>query len=494
MKSTKRFRTLLITALTPALLAALPAAATPAHAATTAARYDASGKITPAGGPTAPLLQLGGRGAGPRLTPSAALGIPSLGAPSVIIPQPECPPGLKCKFVPAAYQQDDPADKSNYGNYDLADRPSNGPGINTIVIHDTEGSLQDTLKAFQDPTFYASAHYIIDTDGTVYQTVQTKNIAWHAGNWYVNEHSIGIEHVGHAATGSTDYTPAMYNASARLVRYLATKYNIPLDRQHLLGHDNVTAPTTGLIAGMHTDPGPFWNWQLYLAMIGVPVKPTATPGSPLLTIAPAWGLNQPPLTDCTAGPCDLLPDQPANFVYLHTAPSDTAPLLSDPALHPDHSAGTTSITDWSARAVYGQQFAVADRQDDWVAIWYGGQKGWFRNPGGIVGAMPARGQSITPRAGLTTIPVYGRAYPEATAYAGTQVPVQAVTPLQYTIAAGQTYVTTGTVPTDYYWAWTIDSSLPDDHTLITGQDHYLEIQFNGRNAYVKAADVTVSSN
>ncbi|MGW0624880.1 hypothetical protein ACWD3P_46615, partial [Streptomyces sp. NPDC002765] len=32
------------------------------------------------------------------------------------------------------------------------------------------------------------------------------------------------------------------------------------------------------------------------------------------------------------------------------------------------------------RAESGQQYAVADRYKDWTAIWYLGQKAWFRNP------------------------------------------------------------------------------------------------------------------
>ncbi|HVQ43497.1 MAG TPA: peptidoglycan recognition family protein [Candidatus Saccharimonadia bacterium] len=481
--------------LAPAISFASPP---PDPAPATSLQFKASGKTAASSLPLPQLRALAGRGAGPSaaITPTA---------PSLLNPRPECPPGLTCKFVPAAYQQDDPADPSNYGNYDLANRPSGGlrsqPGvglaINSVVIHDTEGSLANTLAVFQDPTQYRSAHYVIDTDGTVYQMIQTKNVAWHAGNWYVNEHSIGIEHVGHAAQGGTEYTPAMYRSSALLVRYLASRFNIPLDRQHIVGHDNVSAPIPGLMAGMHYDPGPFWNWQYYQALLGIPVVPTAALGSPLVTIAPNWPINQPPTIGCApdGSNCAPLPKQPANFVYLHTAPSDTAPLLSDAALHPDGSPGTIHIDDWSATAAYGQQFALADHHDDWTAIWYAGQKAWFRNPAQILAALPTRGQLIKPRADLASIPVYGRAYPEAAAYAGKQVPVQAIMPIQYTIPAGQAYATTGPVPTDYYWSWYIDASFnPDDHTVIVGTERYLEIQLGHRTAYVKASDVDISTN
>jgi hypothetical protein len=180
-------------------------------------------------------------------------------------------------------------------------------------------------------------------------------------------------------------------------------------------------------------------------------------------------------------------------VYLLALPGDSSPLLTDALLSV---SGTTRIDEWSAKATYGQQFAVASRTTinhvNWTGIWYGGTIGWFKNQANVRNAAPTSGQIITPRAGLTTIPVYGRAYPEVAAYT-TKVPVQSVVPLTYTIGTNQKYATTGLTPTDYYWAWNIDSSLPDDHTTIIGQDKYYEIQYNHRTAYVRAADVTVSA-
>ncbi len=38
-----------------------------------------------------------------------------------------------------------------------------------------------------------SSHFAIDNDGTIYQMVDTQNIAWHAGNRGVNNTSIGID-------------------------------------------------------------------------------------------------------------------------------------------------------------------------------------------------------------------------------------------------------------------------------------------------------------
>ena len=38
-----------------------------------------------------------------------------------------------------------------------------------------------------------SSHFVIDNDGTIYQMVDTQNVAWHAGNRKVNNVSIGID-------------------------------------------------------------------------------------------------------------------------------------------------------------------------------------------------------------------------------------------------------------------------------------------------------------
>lgn len=92
-------------------------------------------------------------------------------------------------------------------------------------------------------------------------------------------------------------------------------------------------------------------------------------------------------------------------------------------------------------------------------------------------------------------PVYGRAYPEATAYPST-IAAQAVTPIEYTIPAGQAYVLTDAhVTTDYYYyAKTFNGAgVPDDRTDVTGTDRYLQVNIAHRVVYVRAADVDVAS-
>ena len=123
-------------------------------------------------------------------------------------PNVECPKSIPCESIPAPYVQYGPTPGA-YGNHDLAARDTAaGPGSQYIVIHDTEASWDTTLKLVQDPT-YVSWHYSVrSSDGLIAQHVPTKDVAWHAGNWYVNMHSIGIEHEGFAPSGATWYSRA----------------------------------------------------------------------------------------------------------------------------------------------------------------------------------------------------------------------------------------------------------------------------------------------
>jgi hypothetical protein len=162
-------------------------------------------------------------------------------------------------------------------------------------------------------------------------------------------------------------------------------------------------------------------------------------------------------------------------------------------LHPDGSSGTTADSDWGDKATTGETFVFAGQSGNWTAIWFSGRKAWFYNPPGTQQkALYTSGEVITPKAGLTSIPVYGAAYPEGSAYPSA-VPVKNVVKLTYTIPAGQAYPTIGTVPADYYYAATINSSLPDDHTVIIGTTAYDQISFNHRRFFVRASDVTATS-
>lgn len=68
-----------------------------------------------------------------------------------------------------------------------------------------------------DPTYLAWNYSLRSSDGHVAQHLAPQDIGWHAGNWYINTHSVGLEHEGYAATGALWFSEPMYRSSARLV-------------------------------------------------------------------------------------------------------------------------------------------------------------------------------------------------------------------------------------------------------------------------------------
>lgn len=119
-----------------------------------------------------------------------------------------------------------------------------------IVIHVMDGTLTGTDSWFQNGSAAAgrpvSAHYGIGQNGEVHQYVKEEDGAWHAGriqnptfslfkgaNINPNLYTIGIEHEGKADTA---WSPAMKAASAELIREICGRWNIPIDRNHIIGH------------------------------------------------------------------------------------------------------------------------------------------------------------------------------------------------------------------------------------------------------------------
>ncbi|MYZ35381.1 MULTISPECIES: N-acetylmuramoyl-L-alanine amidase [unclassified Streptomyces] len=143
-------------------------------------------------------------------------------------------------------------------NWRRADRPDDYV-VDRVVIHVVQGSYQVALKVFRDPAHGAASHYVVRKDGHVAQMIRELDVAYHAGNRAYNERSIGIEHEGWVDRKSS-FTDAMYRSSARLTAGICARYEIPVDREHIIGH--VEVPGTD-----HTDPGPYWDWDRYMELV-----------------------------------------------------------------------------------------------------------------------------------------------------------------------------------------------------------------------------------
>lgn len=197
--------------------------------------------------------------------------------------------------------QPQPQDTPEFAGAEWFETPQNNkwsPGrdgnpVTMIAIHDTEGGWDASVATLQnDPG--KSVHYIIDADGSrVGQFIHEADTGWHVGNWYYNQHMVGIEHVGFAA--EDDYQTALYETSGKLVRDIAKRQGLGpngdgsgLDRSILVGHQEV--PDGGSIAqdsppcadspgtclksanyggsNNHRDPGINWEWCQYMEIVG----------------------------------------------------------------------------------------------------------------------------------------------------------------------------------------------------------------------------------
>jgi N-acetylmuramoyl-L-alanine amidase len=169
-----------------------------------------------------------------------------------------------------------PANPHNYAHVHRS-----AGAIRIVVIHTIEGSYGGAISWFRNSRARASANFVVSRDGAVTQMVSTSAVAWHAGNGYVNAHSVGIEHEGFTNVRYT-VTDAEYRGSAQLLAQLVRRYRIPLDRSHVIGHNQVPDPRHPWLKGgfaHHTDPGPYWDWTRYLAYVRAYL--TGTPPPPL---------------------------------------------------------------------------------------------------------------------------------------------------------------------------------------------------------------------
>ncbi|ROQ31817.1 N-acetylmuramoyl-L-alanine amidase [Streptomyces sp. PanSC19] len=400
-------------------------------------------------------------------------------ASTTATPTADCPSGLNCNFVPV---RTDPANP-NKRNYTLADRPNQGVDIRQIVIHDTEGGYDGSLDALTNPNVPGSAHYLIRaSDGLVTQMLENKNLAWHAGNWTHNMHAIGVEHEGFAIKEGSWYTEPQYRSSAALVKYLANKYGVPIDREHIIGHDEVALQTDTGVANLHWDAGPYWDWNYYMSLLGAPQGDKGAggllrAGQVVRVVPPFTTANQPALT--TGG--TAVPGRPSNFGYLYTSPSTSATTLKDPY----YTSGWTEGSNYGNKVRAGGLYVVAEAQNDWTAIWYAGQKAWFQNPGGQYTVPVSGATTVKLKAGLASTKVFGRSFPDTAAYtaAGLEAPGDENAPLsKFDFLSDQAYVKAGPAVKGDDWFGSAQKN-------VVGNVLFVPIRFHHKIVWVKQDDI-----
>ena len=143
--------------------------------------------------------------------------------------------------------------------------------VTMLVMHYTGmQTMQIALDRMTDPTSEVSAHYMIDTDGTIYQLVDESKRAWHAGHAFWrgiqdgNSASIGIEIVnpGHD-WGYTSFPEQQIRSVTKLSQDILTRHAIP--NYNVVGHSDI-APDRKI------DPGELFPWQ-ELAQNGIGTYP-----------------------------------------------------------------------------------------------------------------------------------------------------------------------------------------------------------------------------
>lgn len=147
-----------------------------------------------------------------------------------------------------------------------------------IVVHSTEGLLAGALATLTRPGG-ASAHYVVDRDGRVYQLVEERHVAYHVAafgdqpalnrnrpSWLppyagqfsaVNAATVGIELVGFAAAG---FTTEQYQSLGALCAGICARWDIPA---RLLPDADIyaTLTTHAFLQTDRYDPGRHFDWE-----------------------------------------------------------------------------------------------------------------------------------------------------------------------------------------------------------------------------------------
>ena len=133
--------------------------------------------------------------------------------------------------------------------------------IQLIVIHYT--ALKDTKEAISylcTKEKKVSAHYLISQDGEIYNLVNEKFRAWHAGQSFwkdiidINSFSIGIELDYNPNGKNNKFSSQMISSLKKLILKIKEKYKI--NKKNILAHSDISP-------FRKKDPGKYFPWKLF---------------------------------------------------------------------------------------------------------------------------------------------------------------------------------------------------------------------------------------
>lgn len=118
--------------------------------------------------------------------------------------------------------------------------PGRDRAVSTRIVHTTTTTMAGALATFGiGSSRRVSAHFIVGLDGRIVQCVDTDDTAWAAME--ANAFSVNTEHVDDGDWADAIRTPELYASSARLQRWIGTRYDLPPDDNTIEPHDRYVA-------------------------------------------------------------------------------------------------------------------------------------------------------------------------------------------------------------------------------------------------------------
>ena len=125
---------------------------------------------------------------------------------------------------------------------------------NVVSIHIMDGTLIGTTSWFAAPKSKVSAHYAVGAKGEIYKYVDENDVAWAQGmvrspsskivlsrpGVNPNSYCISIDCEGKDLAKVPDLE---IKTLVSLIQDICTRNNIPMDREHILGHYEINSVT-----------------------------------------------------------------------------------------------------------------------------------------------------------------------------------------------------------------------------------------------------------
>lgn len=161
--------------------------------------------------------------------------------------------------------------------------------VEIIMIHFTSAVMLDRENPYDYDLVRGifeenrlGIHYLIDRNGVIYCFLPESRAAWHAGKGSfreekytddMNQYSIGIELMGIGSQEDMSiylhpeeyeslnddfkgFTDEQYTALSKLVLDICQRNNLPLDREHIIGHEEYNP--------LKNDPGTLFDWTVFM--------------------------------------------------------------------------------------------------------------------------------------------------------------------------------------------------------------------------------------